>query len=139
MLHLETAQADLKAATTLQAAPGSTIEFGRVLALRQGEEFSVGEHAVLAGAQASRLLQFIAVQHWCNLMPAATRQSAPRASGPAAGQPYLENVKVQAQIVEELKGKKVIVYKMRPKKHYQKKNGHRQPLTKFMVTKISKA
>eukprot|EP00891_Asterochloris_glomerata_P004156 jgi/Astpho2/4156/e_gw1.00063.299.1_t len=80
----------------LQAAPGSTIEFGRVLALRQGEEFSVG-------------------------------------------QPYLENVKVQAQIVEELKGKKVIVYKMRPKKHYQKKNGHRQPLTKFMVTKISKA
>ena len=69
----------------------------------------------------------------------AARQAVSRASGHAAGQPYLENVKVQAQIVEELKGKKVIVYKMRPKKHYQKKNGHRQPLTKFMVTKISKA
>ena len=66
-------------------------------------------------------------------------QAMPGASRLAAGQPYLENVKVQAQIVEELKGKKVIVYKMRPKKHYQKKNGHRQPLTKFMVTKISKA
>ena len=115
-----------------------------MLALRQGEEFSVGEHAVLAGAQGLRPLQSVAAQHQCNLpesslLPETTREAAPRASGHAAGQPYLENVKVQAQIVEELKGKKVIVYKMRPKKHYQKKNGHRQPLTKFMVTKISKA
>jgi len=26
---------------------------------------------------------------------------------------------------------------MKPKKHYRRTNGHRQPLTKFMVTKIS--
>lgn len=31
---------------------------------------------------------------------------------------------------------KVIVYKMRPKKHYRRKNGHRQPLSKFMVTRV---
>lgn len=30
----------------------------------------------------------------------------------------------------------VIVYKMRPKKHYRRKNGHRQPLSKFMVTRV---
>lgn len=53
------------------------------------------------------------------------------------GQPFLEGAKVEAEILEELKGPKVIVYKMKPKKHYRRKNGHRQPLTKFMVTKIS--
>lgn len=54
-----------------------------------------------------------------------------------AGRPYLDNITVEAEILEELKGEKVIVYKMKPKKHYQRKNGHRQPLTKFLVTKIS--
>lgn len=30
----------------------------------------------------------------------------------------------------------LIVYKMKPKKHYRRKTGHRQELTKFMITKI---
>lgn len=30
----------------------------------------------------------------------------------------------------------LIVYKMKPKKHYRRKNGHRQELTKFRVTKL---
>ena len=29
------------------------------------------------------------------------------------------------------------VFKHKPKKHYQRKTGHRQPLTKFLVTKIT--
>ena len=29
------------------------------------------------------------------------------------------------------------VYKHKPKKHYQRKTGHRQPLSKFLVTKIT--
>lgn len=33
----------------------------------------------------------------------------------------------------------VQVYKHKPKKHYQRKTGHRQPLTKFLITKISPA
>ncbi|KAG2429041.1 hypothetical protein HXX76_011283 [Chlamydomonas incerta] len=53
------------------------------------------------------------------------------------GKPYLENVSVEAEVIEELRGPKVIVYKMRPKKHYRKKQGHRQDLSKFMVTSIS--
>lgn len=54
------------------------------------------------------------------------------------GKPYLEGITVEAEILEELKGPKVIVYKMKPKKHYRRTNGHRQPLTKFLVTKISR-
>jgi large subunit ribosomal protein L21 len=54
------------------------------------------------------------------------------------GAPYVEGVTVEAEIVEHLKGPKVLIYKMKPKKHYKKKVGHRQPMTKFMITKISK-
>jgi ribosomal protein L21 len=53
------------------------------------------------------------------------------------GTPYLESVGIEAEILEELRGPKVLVYKMRPKKHYRRKNGHRQELSKFMVTSIN--
>lgn len=46
-------------------------------------------------------------------------------------------MQVEAEIVEEMRGPKIIVYKMRPKKHYRRKQGHRQDLTKFRVTSIS--
>eukprot|EP01024_Parvocaulis_polyphysoides_P006219 TRINITY_DN11620_c0_g1_i3.p4 TRINITY_DN11620_c0_g1~~TRINITY_DN11620_c0_g1_i3.p4 ORF type:complete len:216 (-),score=10.41 TRINITY_DN11620_c0_g1_i3:267-818(-) len=52
------------------------------------------------------------------------------------GQPYLTNATVQAEILEEFKGPKVLVFKYKPKKHYRKKVGHRQPLSKYMITKI---
>jgi large subunit ribosomal protein L21 len=46
-------------------------------------------------------------------------------------------LQVEAEILEELRGPKVLVYKMRPKKHYRRTQGHRQELTKFMVTSIT--
>eukprot|EP01023_Acetabularia_acetabulum_P034530 TRINITY_DN3241_c0_g1_i5.p1 TRINITY_DN3241_c0_g1~~TRINITY_DN3241_c0_g1_i5.p1 ORF type:complete len:184 (-),score=22.50 TRINITY_DN3241_c0_g1_i5:485-1036(-) len=52
------------------------------------------------------------------------------------GQPYLTAATVQAEILEEFKGPKVLVFKYKPKKHYKRKVGHRQPLSKYMVTKI---
>eukprot|EP00199_Chlamydomonas_sp_CCMP681_P003059 CAMPEP_0119104218 /NCGR_PEP_ID=MMETSP1180-20130426/2483_1 /TAXON_ID=3052 ORGANISM="Chlamydomonas cf sp, Strain CCMP681" /NCGR_SAMPLE_ID=MMETSP1180 /ASSEMBLY_ACC=CAM_ASM_000741 /LENGTH=159 /DNA_ID=CAMNT_0007088907 /DNA_START=13 /DNA_END=492 /DNA_ORIENTATION=- len=52
------------------------------------------------------------------------------------GRPYLEKVNVEAEVLEELRGPKVIVYKMRPKKHYRKKQGHRQDLSKFQIASI---
>lgn len=55
------------------------------------------------------------------------------------GRPYLPNVTVEAEIIEELKGPKITVYKMKPKKHYRRTQGHRQPLTKFKVTKIDRS
>uniref|UniRef100_A0A7S3R9U6 Uncharacterized protein n=1 Tax=Dunaliella tertiolecta TaxID=3047 RepID=A0A7S3R9U6_DUNTE len=54
-----------------------------------------------------------------------------------AGRPYLENATVEAKLVEECRGPKIIVYKMKPKKHYRRKRGHRQDLTKLQITKIS--
>jgi large subunit ribosomal protein L21 len=40
------------------------------------------------------------------------------------GKPYLDSVKVKGKILEHLRGRKTIVYKMRPKKKTRKKEGH---------------
>ena len=52
------------------------------------------------------------------------------------GKSYLESVKVQGKILEHLRGKKTIVYKMRPKKKTRKKQGHRQELTRVLIEDI---
>ncbi len=52
------------------------------------------------------------------------------------GKPYLETVKVKGKILEHLRGKKTIVYKMRPKKKTRKKQGHRQELTRVLIQDI---
>jgi large subunit ribosomal protein L21 len=53
------------------------------------------------------------------------------------GKPYLNNVKVQGKVLEHLRGRKTIVYKMRPKKKTRKKQGHRQELTRVLIEKIN--
>ena len=45
--------------------------------------------------------------------------------------------KVQAEIVDHLKGDKVIVFHKKRRKGYQKKNGHRQSLTKIKINQIA--
>ena len=52
------------------------------------------------------------------------------------GKPYLETVKVKGKILEHLRGKKTIVYKMRPKKKTRRKQGHRQELTRVFIEDI---
>lgn len=52
------------------------------------------------------------------------------------GQPYLKNVIVKGEVLEHLRGSKVIVYKMKSKKGYRRKKGHRQELTKLLVSDI---
>jgi large subunit ribosomal protein L21 len=52
------------------------------------------------------------------------------------GQPYLESVKIIGKILEHLRGKKTIVYKMRSKKKTRKKQGHRQELTRVLIEEI---
>lgn len=47
------------------------------------------------------------------------------------------SVKVQAEIVDHLKGDKVIVFKKKRRKGYQKSNGHRQYLTKIKINDIA--
>ena len=52
------------------------------------------------------------------------------------GKPYLESVKITGKILEHLRGRKTIVYKMRPKKKTRKKQGHRQELTRVLIEDI---
>lgn len=52
------------------------------------------------------------------------------------GSPAVENAKVTGKVVKNDRKKKVIVYKMRPKKHYRRKAGHRQYFTRVMIEKI---
>lgn len=53
------------------------------------------------------------------------------------GAPTVEGATVTGTVVKNGKSKKVIVYKMRPKKNYRRKQGHRQPYTKVQIEKIS--
>lgn len=53
------------------------------------------------------------------------------------GKPFLNNVKVTGRVLEHLRDRKKIVYKMRPKKKTRKKQGHRQDLTRVLIENIS--
>ncbi|MBR9855416.1 MAG: 50S ribosomal protein L21 [Algicola sp.] len=52
------------------------------------------------------------------------------------GAPVIEGAAVEAKVVKHLKGDKVIVFKKKRRKGYQKKNGHRQYLTEIVVEGI---
>lgn len=53
------------------------------------------------------------------------------------GNPYLESVQITGTILEHLRSKKTIVYKMRPKKKTRRKQGHRQELTRVLIENIN--
>jgi len=53
------------------------------------------------------------------------------------GKPYLDQVKIKGKVLEHLRGRKTIVYKMRPKKKTRKKQGHRQELTRVLIEDIN--
>ena len=52
------------------------------------------------------------------------------------GQPVLENVAIQARIVEQDKAKKILIFKYKRRKRYRRKNGHRQPFTAIRIDGI---
>lgn len=52
------------------------------------------------------------------------------------GAPLVEGAKAVLKVLGQGKGKKVIVFKYKPKKNYRRKTGHRQPYTKVTVEKI---
>ncbi len=55
------------------------------------------------------------------------------------GNPYVKGVKVEGKVVSHGKAKKIIVFKMKAKKNYRRKQGHRQPYTKVEITAIKTA
>jgi large subunit ribosomal protein L21 len=53
------------------------------------------------------------------------------------GQPVIEGAKVVAKITEQAKADKVIVFKMKRRKGYRVKRGHRQQYTALTIEEIS--
>ena len=53
------------------------------------------------------------------------------------GKPYVKDAKIELEVVSHRRDKKILVYKMRPKKKTRRKMGHRQELTRVMVKSIS--
>ncbi len=53
-----------------------------------------------------------------------------------AGTPYVEGAKVLLKVERHGRGRKIIVFKYKPKKNYRRKKGHRQPFTCAVVEKI---
>ena len=52
------------------------------------------------------------------------------------GAPAIDGAQVGAKVVKHLKGDKVIVFKKKRRKGYQKKNGHRQSLSQIVIESI---
>jgi large subunit ribosomal protein L21 len=63
---------------------------------------------------------------------------AKSASGAVSvGTPTVAGASVEATVLEHLKGDKVIVFKKKRRKGYQKSNGHRQHLTRLRIDKLA--
>ena len=52
------------------------------------------------------------------------------------GHPYLNLMKIEGEIIEHLQGSKRTIYKMKSKKKYRRKKGHRQEMTKLLIKNI---
>ncbi len=53
------------------------------------------------------------------------------------GQPLVSGATVEGTVMRHYRGRKVLVYKMKPKKKTRKKRGHRQEITRLMIDSIS--
>lgn len=54
----------------------------------------------------------------------------------AVGTPTVKGAKVTAKVLEHIKGDKVLVFKKKRRKGYQKMNGHRQRFTQIQIENI---
>ncbi|MBS5971019.1 MAG: 50S ribosomal protein L21 [Finegoldia magna] len=52
------------------------------------------------------------------------------------GSPVVEGAKVSAEVLNQKKDKKIVIFKFKAKKNYRKKKGHRQPYTLVKIEKI---
>ena len=53
------------------------------------------------------------------------------------GKPLVAGAKVEAKILAQGRGRKLVVFKFRRRKNYRRHTGHRQPFTALEVTKIT--
>jgi len=54
----------------------------------------------------------------------------------SVGQPTVEGASVKATVVKQFKGKKIFVWKYKPKKRYRRRQGHRQLYTTLRIDEI---
>lgn len=52
------------------------------------------------------------------------------------GEPFLKSAEVKAEVLEQMKDKKIIVFKKKRRQNYRRKKGHRQNVTVLRITKI---
>lgn len=52
------------------------------------------------------------------------------------GKPLVGGAKVEAKIVAQGLGPKIVIFRLRRRKNYRRKKGHRQPFTALEITKI---
>ncbi|ALF55832.1 50S ribosomal protein L21 [Nostoc piscinale CENA21] len=57
--------------------------------------------------------------------------------GLSIGQPLVSGATVEGTVLRHFRGRKVLVYKMKPKKKTRKKRGHRQEITRLLINSIT--
>jgi large subunit ribosomal protein L21 len=55
---------------------------------------------------------------------------------PVVGKPVVEGAKVVAKVIEQFRDKKIIIQKFRRRKNIRRRNGHRQPYTRVVITNV---
>ena len=53
------------------------------------------------------------------------------------GTPLVDCARVVAEVVDQRRGPKIVVFKYKPKKNYRRRTGHRQSLTRLQITSIN--
>ncbi len=56
--------------------------------------------------------------------------------GLQTGSPYLDNTSVTAEVIQQARAKKMVVFKSKRRKGYKRKLGHRQSFTRVKITAI---
>ena len=56
---------------------------------------------------------------------------------PKVGTPLVAGATVQAEVEQQFRGPKIVVFKYKPKKRYRRRTGHRQALTRVAITAIN--
>lgn len=54
------------------------------------------------------------------------------------GDPLVEGARVRAQLVSDLRGRKIVVFKFKRRKGYRRRRGHRQELQRFRIEAIER-
>jgi large subunit ribosomal protein L21 len=58
-------------------------------------------------------------------------------AGVKVGRPVLEGAKVKAEIVDQARHRKILIFKYKRRKRYRRKAGHRQPFTALKIAEIA--